>query len=104
MKLFAGRIVFITIRFDCIKSLFNTAFINLIFPCHQKHKDGDSDILWPVIGPLQGEVYDNFHTLLTQRTNNNFRSFTSQNRDMIIRDDVVKGSGNFDHLRVFTVR
>lgn len=103
MKLFAGHIVFITIRFDCIKSLFSTAFINLIFPSHQKHKDVDSDILWPVIGPLQEAVYDNFHTLPTQRTNNNFRGFTSQNRNMIIRDNIVEGSGNFDHGEVFIV-
>lgn len=29
--------------------------------------------------------------------------FTSQNHDLIIRDAVVEGSGNFDHLDFFNV-
>ena len=38
-----------------------------------------------------------------QINNNNIRGLTSQNHDMIMRDAVVEGSENFDHLMFFNV-
>lgn len=35
---------------------------------------------------------------------NNTRGFTSQNHDMVTRDTVGEGSGNFGHLVFFNVR
>uniref|UniRef100_A0A224YR07 Uncharacterized protein n=1 Tax=Rhipicephalus zambeziensis TaxID=60191 RepID=A0A224YR07_9ACAR len=41
--------------------------------------------------------------VIRSNNNNNIWGLTSQNHDMIMRDAVVEGSGNFDHLGFFNV-